>query len=133
MSYTCHKPVSQVWLGLVFAGGAREGRSPHCGAPTAPSHPPSQVFINYLKYLLIIKSDVHPLFSVQNELHNCTFYLEMTLKMALSVIFIIIFVISAPKYNNIPIDSEIGDFPFSELYPKIKRNVGIQILKLIKI
>src|SRR5436190_11589695 len=97
------------------AGGGG-GRSPHCGAPMGP-HPPSQVFINYLKYLLIIKSDVHPLFSLRNELHNCTFYLEMTLKMALSVIFIIIFVISAPKYNNIPIDSEIGDFPFSELYP----------------
>src|SRR5436190_775694 len=48
MSYTCHKPVSQVWLGLVLrggrGGGARGGRSPHCGAPTAP-HPPSQVFI----------------------------------------------------------------------------------------
>src|SRR5436190_9582609 len=29
-------------------GGAQGGRSPHCGAPTAP-HPPSQVFINYLK------------------------------------------------------------------------------------
>ena len=43
----------------------------------------------------------------------------LTLKMALSVIFIIIFVISAPKYSNIPIDSEIGDFPFSELYPFI--------------
>src|SRR5436190_24394134 len=111
MSYTCHKPVSQVWLGLIFAGGGarRGGAAPTAGRLRRPIRLP--------KYLLIIKNDVHPLFSVRNELHNCTFYLEMTLKMALSVIFIIIFVISAPKYNNIPIDSEIGDFRFSELYP----------------
>jgi len=41
----------------------------------------------------------------------------LTLKMALSAIIIIIFIISAPKYSNILIDNEIGGLSFSELYP----------------
>src|SRR5436190_13896472 len=43
----CHKPVSQVWLGLVFFGGGAGGRSPPCGAPTAP-YPPSQILTKHL-------------------------------------------------------------------------------------
>src|SRR5436190_1652170 len=44
VSYTCHKPVSQVWLGLVFFGGGAGGRNPPCGAPTAP-YPSSQILL----------------------------------------------------------------------------------------
>jgi len=42
----------------------------------------------------------------------------LTLKMELSAIIIIIFIISAPKYSNIRIDNKIGGLSLSELYPK---------------
>jgi len=45
------------------------------------------------------------------------FFVVLTLKMALSEIIIIIFIISAPKYNNILIDNKIGGSSLSELYP----------------
>src|SRR5436190_1276026 len=49
MSYTCYEPVSGlVRVSFCRGGAGGGGRSPHCGAPTAP-RPPSQVFINYLK------------------------------------------------------------------------------------
>jgi len=41
----------------------------------------------------------------------------LTLKMTLSVIIIIIFVINAPKYSNILIDNKIGGLSLSELHP----------------
>ena len=38
VSYTCHKPVSQVWVGLVFfRGGAGGGGTPLAGAYGVPS------------------------------------------------------------------------------------------------
>jgi len=45
------------------------------------------------------------------------FFWILTLKMTLSVIFTIIFVISASKYSSIPTDIKIRCFRFSELYP----------------
>jgi len=39
--------------------------------------------------------------------------------MTLSAIIIIMFVISAPKYNNILIDNKIRGLSLSELYPLI--------------
>jgi len=45
------------------------------------------------------------------------FFEILTLKMVLSAIIIIIFIISAPKYSNIPIDNKIGGLSLSELYP----------------
>jgi len=47
------------------------------------------------------------------------FFEVLTLKMALSTIIIIIFIISAPKYSNILIDNKIGGLSLSELYPII--------------
>jgi len=41
------------------------------------------------------------------------------LKMTLSMIFIIMFLISALKYSNIPIDNKIGDLSLLELYPDL--------------
>jgi len=45
----------------------------------------------------------------------------LTLKMALSVIIIIIFIINAPKYSNILIDNKIGWLSLSELYPILRK------------
>jgi len=44
------------------------------------------------------------------------FFEALTLKMTLSAIIIIKFIISAPKYSNILIDNEIGGLSLSELY-----------------
>jgi len=41
----------------------------------------------------------------------------LNLKMTLSIIFMIRFVISALTYSSAPIDSKIGVFRFSEVYP----------------
>jgi len=46
------------------------------------------------------------------------FFEVLTLKMALSAIIIIIFIISASKYSNIQIDNKIGELSLLELYPK---------------
>jgi len=45
------------------------------------------------------------------------FFEVFTLKMTLSAIIIIIFIISAPKYSNIQIDNKIGGLLLSELHP----------------
>jgi len=47
------------------------------------------------------------------------FFEVLTLKMTLSAIIIIIFIISAQKYSNILIDNKIGGLSLSELYSKI--------------
>jgi len=46
------------------------------------------------------------------------FFEVLTLKMTLSAIIIIIFIISAPKYSNILIDNKIGGLSLSELHPR---------------
>jgi len=43
------------------------------------------------------------------------FFEVLTLKMALSMIIVIIFIISAPKYSNILIDNKIGGLSLSSL------------------
>jgi len=53
------------------------------------------------------------------------FFKVLILKMTLSAIIIIMFVISAPKYNNILIDNKIGGLSLSELYPILPQDSDI--------
>jgi len=66
----------------------------------------------YLKYFFLIQYLSKYLIFKKMKIFEV-----LTLKMALSAIIIIIFIINAPKYSNILIDNKIGGLSLSELYP----------------
>jgi len=78
----------------------------------------------YLKHFFLTSIFIKIIFK---KMKIFEFFENLTLKMTLSAIIIIIFIISTPKYSNILIDNKIGGLSLSELHPSFRPNEKMSI------